>query len=116
MALSFLDPSIPGGYCPVAASQTDFALGCRSGTEASPVTGSGARGDYLESLILTVSTAATAATSIKDGGGSALPIIPNSPGSGIGTYVVPIRAYSVNGPWKVTTGAGTTVVAIGRFS
>ena len=92
-------------YETVAASQTDQVLG--------PV---GARGDYLERLVITVGTAATAATSIKDGSGSSIPIMPNSPGGGIGVYVVDICANSTSGAWSVTTGAGSTVVAVGRFS
>lgn len=92
-------------YETVAASQSDQALGA-----------TGATGDYLESLIITVGTAATAAVSIKDGGGSSIPILPNSPGGGIGVYVVPVKACSASGAWKVTTGAGSTVVAVGHFS
>lgn len=92
-------------YETVAASQSDQALGT-----------TGAAGDYLENLIITVGTAATAAVSIKDGGGSAIPILPNSPGGGIGVYVVPVKACSASGAWKVTTGAGSTVVATGHFS
>lgn len=92
-------------YETVAASQSDQALGT-----------TGAAGDYLEALIITVGTAATAAVSIKDGSGSAIPILPNSPGGGIGVYVVPVKACSASGAWSVTTGAGSTVVATGHFS
>ena len=92
-------------YETVAASQSDQVLG-----------GDGAAGDYLEQLVITVGTAATAAVSIKDGSGSAIPILPNSPGGGIGVYVVPIKACSASGAWSVTTGAGSTVVATGHFS
>lgn len=92
-------------YETVAAGQTDQALGP-----------TGAKGDYLESLIITVGTAATAATSIKDGSGSSIPIMPNSPGGGVGVYVVDIGACSTGGAWSVTTGAGSTVMAVGRFS
>lgn len=92
-------------YETVAASQTDQVLG-----------GDGGSGDYLDSLIITVGTAATAAVSIKDGAGSSIPILPNSPGGGIGVYVVPVKATSKTGPWKVTTGAGSTVVAVGNFT
>ncbi len=94
-----------GSYAAVAASQTDKVLGT-----------TGAFGDYLEKLIITVTTAATAAVSIKDGSGSSIPILPNSPGGGIGVYVVPCDAVSTDGGWKVTTGAGSTVLAVGRFT
>jgi hypothetical protein len=89
----------------VAASQTDAVLGT-----------TGAIGDLLIRLIITVNTAATAAVSIKDGSGSSIPILPNSPGGGVGVYEVTIGAESVNGGWKVTTGAGSTVAAVGRFT
>lgn len=98
----------PTDYETVAAGQSDQILG--------PV---GAKGDILERLIITVGTAASAAVSIKDGDGSAIPILPNSPGGGVGVYVVHVgaRARAATTPgWKVTTGAGSTVLAVGRFT
>jgi hypothetical protein len=95
-------------YETVAASQTDQILG--------PV---GRIGDELKRLIITVGTAATAAVSIKDGNGSSIPILPNSPGGGVGVYVVEVGAICsapTTPGWKVTTGAGSTVLAIGRFT
>jgi hypothetical protein len=95
-------------YEAVAASQADQIMGP-----------TGAVGDVLERLIITVNTAATAAVSIKDGNGAAVGIMPNSPGGGVGVYVVPIGARAVNATtpgWKITTGAGSTVLAVGRFS
>ena len=92
-------------YEAVAASQTDQVLGA-----------TGAVGDILEVLVITVATALTAAVSIKDGAGSAISIMPNSPGGGIGVYTVILGARSTSGAWKVTTGAGSSVLAVGRFS
>lgn len=92
-------------YEAVAASQTNQVMGT-----------TGAVGDYLGSLVITVNTAATAAVSIKDGAGSAIPIMPNSPGGGVGVYTVPIGAVSTAGAWQVTTGAGSTAVAFGKFT
>jgi hypothetical protein len=94
-----------GEYETVAASQTDQVLGS-----------TGAAGDYLDKLIITVGTAATAAVSIKDGSGSLISILPNSPGGGVGVYVVSLGAIAADAGWKVTTGAGSTVLAIGRFT
>lgn len=89
-------------YEAVAASQTDQTLG--------PV---GGAGDVLEMLVVTVSTAATGTVSIKDGSGSAIPITAaNTP---IGVYHVHLGARSTGGAWKVTTGAGATALAVGRF-
>lgn len=91
-------------YETVAASQSDQVLG-----------GVGKQGDILERLIITVNTALTAAVSIKDGSGSAIPVMPNSPGQGIGVYCVEVGARCRGANWSVTTGAGSTVVAIGKF-
>lgn len=89
-------------YETVAASQTDQALGA-----------TGRVGDLLHRLVITVATAATGTVSIKDGGGSAMPITAaNTP---IGVYSVEVNARSRVGAWSVTTGAGATVVAVGDF-
>ena len=92
-------------YETVAASQTDQVLGV-----------TGATGDFLHQLIIVVSTAATAQVQIKDGSGSAITVFPNSPGGGIGTYTVELNIRSTSGAWRVTTGAGVAVLAVGRFT
>lgn len=91
-------------YETVAASQTGQILGT-----------AGAKGDFLDHVVLVVSTAATAATSIIDGATS-ITIFPNSPGGGIGTYTVDVRCASASGAWSVTTGAGVAAIAVGQFS
>lgn len=92
-------------YETVAAGQSDQALGA-----------TGAVGDLLHRLIIVVATAASAQVQIKDGSGSAITVLPNSPGGGIGTYSVEFNIRSLSGAWKVTTGAGSSVIAVGRFS
>jgi hypothetical protein len=94
-------------YLTVAISQTDFTLNGGSG---------GAQGDYITRLVCSVATAATGNVSIKDGGGSSIAILPASPGGGVGVYVVDLGITSIAGAWKVTTGAGVTVLAIGEFT
>jgi hypothetical protein len=89
-------------YETVAAGQTAQVLG-----------GSGATGDLLDRLIVTVNTAATSTVTILDNATS-IPIMPAN--TGVGVYSINIEAQSVSGPWKVTTGAGVTVVAVGNFS
>lgn len=91
-------------YEAVAASQTDQALGA-----------TGAAGDLLLRLIVTVATSATGTVSIQDSAsGSDIAITAaNTP---IGVYVVEVEAYSTAGAWLVTTGAGASVVAVGRFT
>jgi hypothetical protein len=94
-----------GDYETVAASQTNQVLG-----------GTGAAGDYLGRLICVVATAATAQVQIKDGSLTAVTVLPNSPGGGIGAYVIPVGAKSSAGAWQVTTGAGVSVIAVGAFT
>lgn len=89
-------------YETVAASQTAQVLGT-----------TGSVGDFLSRLIVTVGTSATSAVTLLDGATS-IPIVPaNTP---IGVYVVEVGARSASGPWKVTTAAGASVVAVGAFS
>lgn len=93
-----------GEYETVAASQTTQAMGA-----------TGALGDYLDHCTIIVATAATAATSIIDNA-TTLYAFANSPGGGIGVYDVPVRARSTSGAWKITTGAGASVVCTGDFT
>jgi hypothetical protein len=92
-------------YETVAASQTDQVLG-----------NVGAIGDRLETLIISVVTAATSTVSIKDGSGSSITLLTGAATVVPGVYPVNLGIYSTVGAWSVTTGAGATVLAIGRFS
>ncbi len=97
-----------GDYETVAAGAADQILGAV-----------GAAGDHLCRLICVVATAATAQVQIKDGDGAAITVLPNSPGGGIGTYVIEVQAKARNATtpgWKVTTGAGVSVLAVGDFT
>ena len=89
-------------YEHVAASATAQVLGA-----------TGAAGDYLHRLIITVSTAATSTVSLLDNNASHVLLAANS---AIGVYSVEVNSKSVNGAWKVTTGAGAEVLAIGNFT
>jgi hypothetical protein len=91
-------------YETVAAGQTDQVCGATGGI-----------GDYLDRVILVVTTAATAATSIEDGSTN-IAIFPNSPGGGVGTYTVELGMSSVAGGWEITTGAGVAAICVGRFT
>ena len=95
-------------YEHVAASQSAQVLGS-----------TGAVGDYLHRIVITVTTAGSAAVQIVDGSGTGIlthTILPNSPGGGGGVYNVEINAASKDGAWKITTGAGSEVMAVGIFS
>lgn len=93
----------PDHYEAVGASATDQVLG-----------NAGAKGDILDCLICSVATAATGTVLIGDGVAAATPILAaNTP---IGVYVVFLRMKSKVGNWRVTTGAGATVIGVGTFT
>lgn len=93
------------GYETVAAGAADQVLG-----------GIGAVGDLLHRLICIVVTPATSQVQIKDGAaGPAITVLPSNVGGGIGVYSIELNAVSSAGGWRVTTAAGVSVIAIGRF-
>jgi hypothetical protein len=95
-------------YETVAASQTAQVMGASTATTN--------KGDYLEGLLCVVATAATSTVSIKDGSDTAINVLPNAVGGGIGSYYIPIGLFSRTGSWQVTTGAGVSVIATGIFT
>jgi hypothetical protein len=92
--------------CPASASTV---LGT---APTAPKTGAG---DNLERLIVTVNTAATAIVQVQDGADTAITIMPNNPGGGVGVYPITMDMISKSGKWTIIVGAGSTVVAVGRF-
>ena len=95
-------------YEHVAASSTAQVLGT-----------TGAKGDYIHRLICTVTTAATGNVVIVDGSGTGIlthTVLPANPVGGIGVYNVELNAVSADGAWKITTGAGVEVMAVGIFT
>ena len=95
-------------YEHVAAGQTAQVLG-----------GTGAKGDYLHRMICTVTTAASGNVVIVDGSGTGVlthTVLPALAGTGINVYNIEMNAVSADGAWKVTTGAGVEVMAVGIFS
>ena len=95
-------------YEHVAVSQTAQVLGT-----------TGAVGDYIHRLVCTVTTAATSNVVVVDGTGTGIlthTVLPANVTPGIGVYNIELNAISANGAWKVTTGAGVEVMAVGIFS
>lgn len=92
-------------YEAVAAGQTDQVLGP-----------TGKKGDILERVIVQVATSgATGIASVKDGSGSSIPLVPAS--TPVGVYIINLGIRSAaTGGWSLTTGAGATALAIGRFT
>ncbi len=89
-------------YEHVAASQTAQVLGT-----------TGATGDYLHRLVITVSATATSTVSLLDNTTSHVLVAANT---AIGVYSIEINTFSKNGAWKITTGAGAEVIAMGNFT
>ena len=91
-------------YETVAASQTDVVIGP-----------TGATGDFLSAVLVIPATTAPGVVTIKDNttaviswpGGTLPSVIP---------FTIPVGANSVNGAWKITTGANVSVFASGNFT
>ena len=95
-------------YEHVATGQTAQVLGV-----------TGAVGDYLHRLICTVTTGATGNVVIVDGTGTGIltnTVLPASASVIPGVYNIEFNTVSANGAWKVTTGAGVEVMAVGIFT
>lgn len=91
-------------YEVVGTSASDQALGA-----------TGAVGDQLDRLIVQVNTSGANGTcSIKDGSGSAIPLVPAS--TPIGVWVIELGMKSTGGAWKVTTGSAAQCLAVGKFT
>ena len=91
-------------YETVAASATAQVLG-----------GTGAIGDYLHRLIISNVTVATATVTVLDGATSIV-VLTGAAGQSTGIYSIEMNMVSASGPWKITTGAGCTVIGVGIFS
>jgi len=95
-------------YQAVAASQSAVALG----------PGGGGTGDYLSHVTIVPASTSPGAVTITDGGGSAITLFAGgaSSVSSLVPFQVAIGAKSTGGPWKITTGAAVSVVAMGQFT
>lgn len=101
-------PVAPAGsnYEAVAASAAAQVLG-----------GAGAAGDLLNGLLVIPATTSPGAVTILDNATSM--VVFTGGASSVGSLVpffVPLGARSVSGPWKVTTGANVSVIAVGSFT
>lgn len=105
-SVGLLDDSGVGEYETVAASQTAQILGP-----------TGATGDWLEALLVVPATTSPGnviildnATSITVFAGGASSVTTLHP------FTIMVRARSVSGAWKVTTGSNVSVLATGNFT
>lgn len=91
-------------YETVAAGQTAQVLG-----------GTGSKGDFLSHVVFQPTTLAPGTCTVSDDSGVIYTLT--------GGALVDLRpitfaasAFSINGPWKVTTGANITATAFGDFT
>lgn len=94
-------------YETVAAGQTDQVLG-----------GSGSKGgDTLGYLILIPASTSPGAVAIDDNGGTDITVFAGGASSltELKPIVVEMHVKSKAGPWRVTTGANISVLAVGEF-
>jgi hypothetical protein len=101
---------------PVAPTGSNYEA-VPASTTAQVMGGAGAIGDLLNGLLIIPATTSPGAVSILDNATSMTVFTGGA--SSVGSLVpffVPIGARSVSGPWKVTTGANVSVVAVGSFT
>jgi len=94
-------------YETVAAGQTAQVLGTN-----------GATGDFIAGVLIIPAVAAAGVVTLLDGStsiplfvGGATTALPN-----LMPVYVPLNLFSTTGPWKITTGANVSCIAMGSFS
>lgn len=92
-------------YEEVAASQTAQVLGPAGGA-----------GDIIQRLIITPATTAPGVVTLLDDSESIPIYTGGTVGADLTPIVIDLGMRSVNGAWKLTTGANLSVVAIGSFT
>ena len=93
-------------YETVAASQTAQVLGA-----------TGAVGDTIDGLLVIPASVDAGAVSILDNATS-ITVFAGGTGSlsNLCPFYIPLNLKSASGAWKVTTGAGVSVIATGNFT
>jgi hypothetical protein len=91
-------------YETVAASATDQAMGA-----------TGATGDYLSHIVIQPASTGAGVVTVKDGT-TVIYTFTSGTLADLSPKTVPFGASSVNGAWKITTGANVAVVAFGDFT
>lgn len=96
-----------GEYETVAASQTAQVLG-----------GNGGAGDVIYGILVIPALAAAGVVTLLDGSTS-IPVFVGGGTTALPTmapFYIPLNMLSVNGPWKITTGASVSCIAVGKFT
>lgn len=91
-------------YETVAASQTAQVLGATGGL-----------GDLLRHVVIQPATTGAGTVTVLDGSTTIFTFTTGTLAD-LKPIVVPFNAKSVNGPWKITTGANVSATAFGKFT
>jgi hypothetical protein len=96
-----------GEWETIAAAQTTQSMGA-----------TGAAGDYLEAVLIVPATVNPGNVLIRDGAGSDITIFTGGTASitDLAPIYVPLGIISLNGAWKITTGASVSAIGIGNFT
>src|SRR5260370_2197684 len=76
----------------------------------------GKQGDYIEAIVLSPSSTTITATTLKDGANAAFPILNGTTLADTSPFSIPLKIYSNNGAWQLTTRTPTTALLIVKFS
>jgi hypothetical protein len=90
-------------YETVAESQTAQVLGP-----------TGSSGDYIEGVLVVPGTTTPGAVTLLDGNTSILLFVGGT--VTVQPFYIKLGMRSENGPWKITTGADVSVIAMGDFT
>lgn len=95
-----------GDYETIAASQTAQVMG-----------GTGAIGDYIKRLIVIPTTVSPGVVTLLDNATS-IPLFAGGAASlaMLAPFAIELGMVSVSGAWKITTGAGLSLIAMGKFT
>lgn len=95
-----------GKYETVAASQSAQTLGA-----------TGAAGDYISHILVIPTTVDAGSVALLDGATSITVFAGGTASlSNLVPFMIPLGMISVSGAWKITTGAGVSVIGIGNFT
>lgn len=100
---------VPDGEYQTVAVSTTAALGASGG----------AKGDTLFGLLITTIASGVVGApgvTLTDGGNTAITVLAAGTVTSVIPVWIPLNLVSTNGPWKVITGAGATVIAVGKFT
>lgn len=123
--IAAVNSSIPPGAYAIGSVQTQV-LGSNYETIAASQTAqvmgaTGAAGDYLSHCVVYPTSTSPGVLTVFDNTSTAgnnviaFPSVATST-SNLVPFAVPVGAVSVNGPWKVTTGANMVVTCYGKFT